>query len=312
MSNLLTSLTAAALSCSLIACVARDDRHEVSKAIPTAEQVRIGLPTDDRSGVIGETSPWYTATRNVTLTFNGGTAWVLVVVHAIVQFPATSTDGDTATWGPWDDGPLAPATYRLDVTALADGTYDWALAGKSKSNPAAEFEVIIDGHAEPDAVLGQGQGTFAIDFDAAERVNPVDNDGRGTIAVDYDLAARTLAMSISTIEDRDGVPTPVDAEYAYAETEDGGGNMTFSIHGDAEDDEGELAEDAVLRSRWLPTGAGRADLRISGGDLGDLEVTGSDCWSTTFARTYYADSVEWAPTEGDPSTCVFADQDLPE
>ena len=51
---------------------------------------------------------------------------------------------------------------------------------------------------------------------------------------------------------------------------------------------------------------------LAPGTGGDLEVTGSDCWSTTFVRTYYADSLEWAPTEGDPASCVFADQDLPE
>ena len=47
-------------------------------AIPTAAQVQIDLPTANGAKTLGELAPWYVATRNVTATFNGGTAWVLV------------------------------------------------------------------------------------------------------------------------------------------------------------------------------------------------------------------------------------------
>ena len=78
------------------------------------------------------------------------------------------------------------------------------------------------------------------------------------------------------------------------------------------DDPGAAAEDSVLRSRWLPDGAGRTDARISGGDLGALEVTASECWGRNFRRVYYTDSADFAPTEGEVAACAFADQDLPE
>lgn len=305
---------AAACSLSLVACVpANDDPHPVSRALPTADDVRIKLPEGSSAKgtaeALGELSPWYVVTRQVTRDLNGGTAWVLILVHTIVQFPPTTIDGDTYTWGPWSDA-LDPAEYRLVVSALADGTYDWSLDGRTKLEAGASFETVIAGNAVPGETDATGRGDFTIDFDAAERVNPIDNDARGVVAIHYDLAARHLDLAISTTEIRDGVEVPVDAEYAYTESADGAGDMVFAFHGDS-DDEGALAEDAVIRSRWLGDGAGRADVRLSGGDLGSVEITASECWGSTFGVVYYSDSAGFLPTEGDPADCAFATSDLP-
>jgi hypothetical protein len=86
--------------------------------------------------------------------------------------------------------------------------------------------------------------------------------------------------------------------------------MTFSMHGDT-NDPGPAAEDGVIRSRWLNDGSGRADIRLSGGDLGSANVTASECWDVNFLESYYTDSANFLPTAGDVATCSFADQDLP-
>src|SRR5687768_13972643 len=104
---------AATLSLGLVACIApNDDPHPVSRVLPTANDVRIELPEDSSakpsSKALGELSTWYTVTRQVTRDLNGGTAWVLILVHTIVQFPPTTVDGDTYTWGPWDGSALDP------------------------------------------------------------------------------------------------------------------------------------------------------------------------------------------------------------
>jgi len=70
-------------------------------------------------------------------------------------------------------------------------------------------------------------------------------------------------------------------------------------------------ESLTLRSRWLATGAGRADARASGGDLGALQITSSECWNTTFQRVYYTDPLGLAAPEGVESDCAFATADLP-
>jgi hypothetical protein len=309
-----TALAIALASLTFAACVPQnDDPHPVGRAIPTAEDVHIELPDgSSQKGVanaVGDLSPWYVVTRTVTRDLNGGTGWVLWVVHTIVQFPPTTVDGDTYTWGPWSDA-LDPAEYRLVVSDLGDETYAWTLDGRSKRDAAATFETVISGTAVAGETEGTGHGDFTIDFDAAERVNPIDNNARGVVGVVYDLAARHLEMAVSTVENRDGVDVPVDYDYSYTRAVDGSGDMVFASHGDT-DDAGTLAEDAVIRSRWLSTGAGRADVRLSGGDLGTASVTASECWDTTFSVVYYSDSAGFLATEGDNASCAYTDVDLP-
>jgi hypothetical protein len=67
----------------------------------------------------------------------------------------------------------------------------------------------------------------------------------------------------------------------------------------------------TLRSRWQATGAGRADARLAGGDLGQIEAIASECWDAMFQRVFYTDSVGFAASEGAQTACVFATADLP-
>lgn len=306
MSIFTKSLVAVVCASSLVACVKQEDApSDLKRAIPTADQVKIELP-GGAERTVGQLAEWYVATRNVTRTFNGGAGWVLVLIHTIVQFPVTTVSGDTYTWGPWSDA-LDPAEYRLDVKDMGDGTYEYQLSGRSKTELGAQFEVIIDGTSDPRAGHLQGNGQFLIDFDASKRVNPVDSDpnARGTVDVRYDLAARHLDM---TIMSTDANNQPVLADYAYNRTLDGGGDMVFSVEGDAGGTSAQ--ENIVLRSRWQADGAGRADGRLSGGDLA-TGAEASECWGTSFRRTYYTDSVNFEPTEGDVADCAFGTADLP-
>ena len=302
----LTLAVATATTLFASACVQQDDTHPVAKVLPTAEQVRIKLP--DQAGAklaaVGETARWYVATRDITRTLNGGTAFVLALVHTVVQFPPTTTDGATAVWGPHHDA-LDPAEWRLTVTELADGTYDWKLEGHSRTEASAPWETLIDGNAN-----GDRTGSFHLDFDAAERVNPRENDGRGQLDVTYDIPNRALDIGADGVEDRDGTPTAVHYDYAYDEAADGAGDMVFQIFADT-DDAGALPEEATIRSRWQKTGAGRADLRLRSGDL-PAAITASECWDRSFLRVFYTDSARWQPTEGDAAACAFADVDLPQ
>jgi hypothetical protein len=303
--NIKTSLLAAACATSLVACIQQDKApSELARAIPTADQVSIKLPQNANKSV-GDLAEWYVATRNVTRMFNGGAGWVLVTIHTIVQFPVTSVSGDTYTWGPWS-GALDPAEYKLDVRAVGDGTYEYQLSGRSKTIANASFEVIIDGVADPRPGELKGNGQFLIDFDAGRRVNPIDSgDAKGSVDVHYDLAARHLDLGIMSTNDQG---EPVMADYAYNQSLDGGGDMVFNVDGNAG---GTAAQEHItLRSRWQANGMGRADARLAGGDLATGAIA-SECWDGLFRRTFYTDSVNFAPTEGAVSACAFGTADLP-
>ena len=307
MSNLLKTVLTASCVLSLAAtgCVKQDDPPEaIARAIPTAEQVSIKLPANGRA--LGDLANYYVVTRDVTRTLNGGTGWVLVLIHAIVQYPVTTISGNTYTWGPWSDA-LDPAEYKLDVTDNGDGTYDYKLSGRNKTVAGSQFEVVIDGHADTTAGDLQGNGDFSLDFDAGRRVNPIDSgDAKGKITVQYDLAARHLEM-LAQAPDANGNPAMF--EYAYNETLAGGGDIVFNVTADGGGTA--LPENIVIRSRWQADGSGRGDARLAGGDLGSSQAIASECWSSLFRRVYYTDNVSWQPTEGSVAECAFGTADLP-
>ena len=63
------------------------------------------------------------------------------------------------------------------------------------------------------------------------------------------------------------------ASYYYDRSADGSGNFQFTANGDIQNGARlpVVLEDLVIRSRWNATGAGRSDIKVSGGDL-SLEV----------------------------------------
>ena len=307
-SKLLSTALTASFVASLAAtgCVKQDAPPEdIARAIPTADQVQIKLPNANQR-MLGQLANYYVVTRDVTRVLNGGSAWVLILIHAIVQQPVTSINGNVYTWGPGSKA-LDPADYRLDVTDNGDGTYDYVLSGRSKTIANAQFEAIIEGHADPRPGELKGNGDFSVDFDAAKRVNPTDSgDAKGKIVAQYDLAAKHLDIHAAA-PDANGQPASFD--YAYNETAAGGGDMVFNVT--ANGGGTALAENMVIRSRWLADGSGRGDARLAGGDLGSAQAIASECWGSLFRRVFYTDNVNWQPTEGSEADCAFATVDLP-
>jgi hypothetical protein len=319
------------VSASLTACKPRtdEDLSEIRGAIPAAEAVRVnapgasGKPEAGKGGLerelgagipaVGETAEFYAFTRNISSGLNTGAAFVLIMVRTIVAYPVTSIEGDLYIWGPWTET-LNPAEYRLTVRRDLDGSYLWAFEGRRKADgPSAPFLAVVSGDAMPGAVPFHGSGEFMMDFDMAEQLDPVGNDGVGQLAVTYDLTGdpRWVTMDFETLAATpDGGQAPASFHYEYAEVSNGSGDFQFTLTADL-DNNGSLWEEAAIRSRWQPTGAGRADIQISGGDAGTIVVNASECWDTGFLRSYYTDSVNWKPTEGDAGSCAFADVLLP-
>lgn len=319
--TLLASLCALPVVLPLVGCVQQDDSPDnIDKAIPTSDQVAIHLNTANRAAVqrtagqenLGGLATWYVATRDVTVLFNGGSTIVLDIIHKIVSNPVTSTNGNVFTWGPWTDGALGPAEYKLEVTAPGDGTFSYVLSGRSKLTANSQFEAVVTGTADPRNGEAKGTGGFRLDFDAGRRVNPVDaSDAKGSIEAHYDLSKKHLDLAIQST---DALGQPLAGSYAYDEASDGGGQLLFTISANAGG--GAANESIALRSRWKADSSGRADARISGGDLASLTATASECWDTSFQQIYYIDALSNGGTlsasEGQESACAFTSADLPQ
>lgn len=303
------------ITASLLASACVQQSPPIGDALPTQEQVRVNLPEGDSNQesqvALGELSEFYVWTRGTTRGVNTLAAGVLILIHAIVQMPPTTVEGNTYTWGP-GSGPLDPADFMLVVTDNLDGSFDWALQGKSKTDPTAEFLVLVGGHAVEGDEPHRGSGEFTIDADALHTVNPIDHpDARGSLAFVYDLentdgTQATLAMHLETTNE-DG--EDVSADYTYAENEDRSGDFQFSIPLDVNED-GSALEDMTLRATWLADGSGRGEAIVTGGDAGTDVFKASQCWDQNFLTVYgIAELPDFLVAEGSEENCSIPGQE---
>ena len=290
------------------ACEEKGDEAAARDALPSAEYVKINLPegASKPGGAlekVGELSPAYLTTLATALTLNTGAAFVLILVRVIVAFPVTSVEGDTLVWGPWhDDGD--PGEYKLTARLSDEGVWEWALSGR-RFGTAGTFQTVVSGFATPGRPR-RGSGSFSIDFEVARAIDPA-SDGEGELDVEYDLERDpvTLVMDAEKLAPMPSGGSALQTfHYDYSETRDHAGELGFAIYGDT-DDPASGWEMSDFRSRWQADGAGRADVSVTGGDMGTGSATATECWDAHFLRTYYTDSVAWIPTEGSPSSCVF-------
>jgi hypothetical protein len=334
--SMLAAFVFAAAVASAPACGVQDDPFKGS--VPTSDSVNMKLPdgtastqsaltaSDGATGartsaLLGDRAEYYTLTRTVTSVVNGATGTVLALIHTIVSYPASSVKGDVAVWGPYTD-PLSPNTWRLTVTRAAPHAFDYVLEARAKQDPDTAFITILAGHhnavAAPDGgnVEGLGSGTFTVDWDAAQTL-PEHDTTVGKATFTYARASFTGPTTIDVTfngirDDQNG--EIYNAVYQYASTPGAGGDFQYAAHRDVVPGPGPTGtaqELLTVHSRWLETGAGRADVQISGGDvpaaIAPADV--SECWDANFASQYKNVSYDATAGWGQESSCAFATAD---
>ncbi|HEX8795192.1 MAG TPA: hypothetical protein VF765_29795 [Polyangiaceae bacterium] len=243
---------------------------------------------------------FYEFTRTVSDGVDTGTLLILAEVAVVMSYPPTSTDGNHAVWGPGGDA-LDPVQWKLVVTKAADHQFNYEVDGRPHgSTDDSAWRSILTGTGYSHFNTLHRSGSFTLDGDALQALDPTRSDG-GKIAVKYDARAwpaRTVSADITT---SDGSGQWYDITVAH----EGDGSGTVAITAMADIDANGANESVDENSRWDSTGAGRADVKMSGGDLSQT-VLASQCWSSQFAQTYYTDNVNYKPTSGDASTCAYA------
>lgn len=309
----LRMMVAVALATTTLGACGKDGGDEFRDGVPYHEDVTLAFPaaasqsgalmagdetTAIHSGVLGEKSDLYTLTRAITVVVNTGTAAVLTLVRTITEYPPSSIGGQTAVWGPYTD-PLSPNTWRLAVDRLAPGQFHYVLEAKAKGDADAAYLTILAGHhnlSTPGAhrrahLPAYGSGDFVLDWDAAQML-PEHDDNVGKAAFVYSRVSPTSDVDINVtftqIRDKD-TGTLLDATYGYVATPGAGGSFDFKQLKDTIATTPAL-ETSTFHSRWLESGAGRADVQIRGGDLGAAQATASECWSGTFLSVYMTNS----------------------
>ena len=333
--TMLTTLAALTLA---QGCVLKpeDDADRFRDAIPQAEAVKVdgpetvaqapqsqsasfeglnGVKSADEPWADGPWAYWYGFTRHIRQGVNKVTAEVLGGIWIVVNTKPTSVEKNEAIWGPYTDS-LEPVTYRFRVTEVNPDEYDYALEGRPKGSTSdADYKAVLYGKGWGKGNEKHGDGFFVIDLDASRELDPFGKDPNdsGTVRIDHDLPSTitTDLFSGPRLVTATVTPSQSDSYWSASSTtnEDGTGMLFVDAHDDVDDSNATLKEDVQIRSRWNEHGAGRADITLQGGDVPQSlgTVAAVECWDSSFARVYYDDSVDYAPSEGDVAACAYSE-----
>lgn len=251
--------------------------------------------TDTSGGAPGELAQFYILTRQTSERLNGAVGSVMGTVWGIAHHPPSQVSSDFALWGPFTPT-LSPATYRLIVARAEPGRLAYHLDGRPKTAMAeAAFQPIVVGHGVP--VEGGLTGNFSVNLELAHRLDPLAMGEGGALSAEFALAPDRAALRVHLEEPASGA-----ADYRYDGRADGSGDFRFIAHGRFLGDSAP-PDRAAIRSRWNPTGAGRADAHIEVSDPpGAADVV--ECWNPVFQRVFFARP---GMIEGSPEACVFTD-----
>ncbi len=311
-----------AVAASSQACVLKseDDASRFQEVIPRADHVKVAGPEDTQgsgssSQSIQSDEPWangpwakyYGFTRHVRKSVNQVAGAVLGSVWIIVHTKPTSVDEKEATWGPWTDS-LEPVTYQFRVTEVAEDEYEYRLEGRPK-NTQGEFRTVLLGKGWGKGHTSHGDGSFMLDLDVAHELDPF-NGETGKVKITHDLPPNITSDLFSQPRTITAEVTPSGTDEWYTVTSkseaDGTGTLKVDAFTDADDSNTTKKEDILILSQWNATGAGRADITLTGGDLPFEKVSAVECWGSDFFQVYYEDSVGYASKEGDVSACAYA------
>jgi hypothetical protein len=282
-------------------------------ALPTREELAINVPGPGSAGsssvrteqTLGAQADFYTMTRQISTQLNGAEAMFFGMIDQAVASPPSGQDASNTYWGPFTPA-LSPMTVMLAVQKIDDQDYNFFLGGKPKDTNV-DFSGLLGGSAyRMDA--GHGSGQMEVNFSEMNALDPTTNPSTGAIAFVHDNTAdpRTVDVHFGNFVDGMQGSMPFNATYHYAEHPDTSGSFQFGLRTNFDSDVNGVLEDVALISRWLPTGAGRADLVASGGSLPQgFVVHATECWDASFARVFYVEDVDQTKDEGSIDACAL-------
>ena len=327
-------LSCAAL-CLGLCCLEPDDNElppEFQDAVPRADRVWLNVPGADDETIgqglalkgDGDTKArWYLDTIGTVRELNGMTWALLHFVEDITSYPYTDEIENGFVWGPFTPA-LSLVTIKFTLVKDGHNQFSFALTMRPKEDDGGEFQDVLVGTYEPQDGVTHSVGTLKLIFDTARELDETQK-ATGVLSVAYDTADENRDVDIIFENfQADDMEEPVNATYHYSEGADRSGEFGFDLIGDIHKDDPDR-QDLVKREnlaifvRWKKEGNGRADVRVTGGDLPDIEPPfesweSSECWDELFNQVYLqeqANPVAGDPYLGDPvgeeSACAFAE-----
>jgi hypothetical protein len=274
-------------------------------ALPSRQTLELTAPgahapaaLSERSGsLVGEPASLYVLTRQMTAQVNGVVGGALDTIGDITRTPPAAVSPESAVWGPFTEA-LSPVAARLLVTRVGPGAHRFVLELRPKSGQDSDFEPFLEGASTGAAPGGPSQGSFALDLDLAHRLDPVATPAEGRVVAGWTVVpdGRQIQVHLGGVHVGSGPSTTADVVSALGA--DGSGTLAFETDG----------ESGKVGSRWNPSGAGRADVELHGGDAPEgAQVT--ECWDASFRRVFAQGPAPdgGVASEGDATACAFAE-----
>ena len=298
---------------------------EFATGVPRQETVAMSVPGSSAKALEvegsshaleGQTADWYIVTRAVSATVNGAALAVGALVRLVTDYPATTVTRNSAIWGPWQ-GPLDPVEWKVTITRIAPHQYQYQFDGRDKHDPTAAFVTILSGmhtaglDALGNEMEGFGAGNFLLDWNARATLPAPDNNV-GTASYTYDHVGPGQVIDITAmfrqVKDDNQPGKLVDVDYAFVQNPGAEGSMDFLYNVPA--DASSAGGLGKVRSRWLWSGAGRSDVRVTTTDS-TLTYEVSECWDINYTSIYKSVPLSTSPTDnyGSESACAFPTAD---
>ena len=161
------------------------------------------------------------------------------------------------------------------------------------------FETFLQGASTGASPGGPAQGSFSVDMTLAHRLDPIANPAEGQVVAGWNVGVDQRDVHVHLTDVHAGSDAPATADVGSQMKADGSGTLAFDA----------LSSDATrVRSRWNPSGAGRADVEAQDGDAGTAFLV-TECWDSSFERVYALGRTPdgGVASEGDASACAFSE-----
>ena len=256
-------------------------------ALPQEGELEAKLP----QALTLDTSPeYYKLTRKVVTTFNGCAAALTGLVDHVRAYPPTSRNGAKRVWGPFADDKHPGWQILVTMVRSADPSVpapafriSYSVQLRDTTQSGSTFFDLMTGTYNSSSSAGRGDGDMVLDLIAARTaLYPVDDFGElEHLSLVYNTADYPSTVNM-VIQNVPGAKTS-GADYTYTENADGSGILVFYWMVDAV-----LAVPGTTNvkfiSRWLGSGAGRADAYVP--DLAGNTPVATDCWDPNTAADY--------------------------